>query len=126
MELRDLYREMRDLKPGALTRANVAFFLEEGRLRHETGKFSIASTRHVTTTESQDMITADFWHRRLHPVERRDRKPGEVKIGRLKGADVEIQLSSVSSAHATATQVTRGQSGCSPTSAPRTAPTSTA
>jgi pSer/pThr/pTyr-binding forkhead associated (FHA) protein len=109
MELRDLYRELHGLAPGTLARANVAFLLEEGRLKHETGKFSIDSTRLVEVSEAEEMIGADIWHRRVYPVERRDRKPGKISVGRKAGSDIRIELSSVSSEHASLISPARGQ-----------------
>ncbi|MBI3723155.1 FHA domain-containing protein [bacterium] len=103
MELRDLVRETRGLAPGTLTRAGVAFLLEEGRLRHETGKHDAFSTRHVPDDGGaalQQELASDLSHRRVYLVERRDRKPGTIGVGRGATNDVRIELSSVSTTHA--------------------------
>jgi pSer/pThr/pTyr-binding forkhead associated (FHA) protein len=114
MELRDLVREMRGLPPGTLARNGAAFLLEDGSLRHETGKFKLEATR-VVTAESiaveSERVGSELAKRRVYPVDRRDRRSTAkgIMVGRDAGLDVRIDVATVSARHARLEQVERGR-----------------
>lgn len=114
MELRDLVRETRGLPRGTLAKSGAAFLLEDGSLRHETGKFKLDATRAVTqesVAADAELVTSDLARRRIYPVERRERA-GSAKaivVGRDDGADVRIEVSSVSHRHAHIERLERGR-----------------